>query len=369
MSKIYFSHRLDESPDAIKRITTELKKQLGADNGETIFTYAGDISPGEDFHQTLSDTIQSSDALLIAIGDNWHEAKNKDGQYLLQDPTDVVRTEIESALIYGVPVIPVLINGSMLPLAEQVPPSLIPLTNTMPSPVRATDFDHDIEQLATRISSHTQCTINKDDVSAGEAYRPKLQAFKKLLTNQSRKAIFLTLSLMLLGAVVPLAASIQEKINTPAAEVLRELPFTTNTRVSTTLFSEISGTVKIADNYLNLSTSAGAIRSKLNHKAFIQSARFGLVKKLYAFDRFTAISWAEPHTIERWIDNNSHISMLPMNSTISLPTKQSSLSSSESDSDPLKDHWLIFQVTFGNDPDSTTRTTSAHSDKDIFNIE
>jgi hypothetical protein len=52
------------------------------------------------------------------IGPRWLNARNNDGSPRLDNPTDYVRVEIESALKRDIRVIPVLVDGGVV---EKVP--------------------------------------------------------------------------------------------------------------------------------------------------------------------------------------------------------------------------------------------------------
>ncbi|MEO0869017.1 MAG: formylglycine-generating enzyme family protein, partial [Cyanobacteria bacterium J06642_11] len=62
--------------------------------------------------------------VLVIIGKTWLTVTESDGTRRLDNPDDFVRIEVESALKRQIPVIPVLVQGSMMPQRSQLPPSL-----------------------------------------------------------------------------------------------------------------------------------------------------------------------------------------------------------------------------------------------------
>jgi hypothetical protein len=63
--------------------------------------------------------------LVAIIGQNWARATG--GTRRLDEPRDLVRSEIEAALERNLPVIPVLINRATMPGEADLPPSLAAL--------------------------------------------------------------------------------------------------------------------------------------------------------------------------------------------------------------------------------------------------
>lgn len=87
-------------------------------------------------------------AVVAVIGPAWL------GGYALDNPTDLVRVQLEVALRRGVPVIPVLVDGVSFPRPEQVPPSLQPLLLRNGIPLRAgRDAERDIARLGRALST------------------------------------------------------------------------------------------------------------------------------------------------------------------------------------------------------------------------
>lgn len=404
MTKIFISYRLEDSQEEITRVSSHLNKHSQQNSNGQLLTRAADLPEGTDFHQRLSGTIKNSEVVLVIIGKNWLAAKNGDGIARLQDPLDAVRTEIESAFVFGVPVIPVLIEGGMLPLASQLPHSLHNLTTTMPSSVRPdTDFEGDIEHLVGRINNHLSVPIDvQETVDAGQNKSIVQRLLAGISRKASRKASTEPLTNSLTAALANQRANSLKKLKTKRTVIVSclatatmmaagmltfqiyaryvnsennsiktiksptEIAFVAKTQNGPEILSEISGTVKIDNNTLELSTDYGVIESNLKTRGFVQNVRFGLAKKFYAFDRFRVVSWSEPHNIEQWIDTNSALSLTQLSSTISVPPPEFESPSSKDKEKPLKGYWLVVQVRLRDDAESDSSTIYAHSDKDIF---
>ena len=73
------------------------------------------IGPGVDYARLIDETIDTVEAVIVVIGQQWLSAADADGRRRLDDPEDLVRQEISVALARDVLVIPVLVQDAVLP--------------------------------------------------------------------------------------------------------------------------------------------------------------------------------------------------------------------------------------------------------------
>ena len=78
---------------------------------------------GTDFRTHIRDTLVRSDVLIALIGANWLGIY-PDGRIKMQEKTDPVRVEIETALENKVAIIPVLLDGAQMPKSTELPQEL-----------------------------------------------------------------------------------------------------------------------------------------------------------------------------------------------------------------------------------------------------
>jgi hypothetical protein len=69
-------------------------------------------------------TVGQCHAVLAVVGTGWLDVRDEGGQRRLESGDDFVRIELEAALARGVPLIPVLVSGAVMPTAGQLPQSL-----------------------------------------------------------------------------------------------------------------------------------------------------------------------------------------------------------------------------------------------------
>ncbi len=79
------------------------------------------IEPGLDFAEVIREAVDSCAVLVALIGPQWATLTDKEDRRRLDNPDDYVRFEIQTALECGVRVIPVLVDGALMPEPEQLP--------------------------------------------------------------------------------------------------------------------------------------------------------------------------------------------------------------------------------------------------------
>jgi TIR domain len=119
MSKIFLSYRRQDSAGVAGRISDRLRAHFGEDS---LFMDIDSIPFGEDFREHIDSAVAQCKLVLALIGSKW--AGDADGRRRIDDPRDIVRIEIESALKRGIPVIPILIDRAKMPSEAELPPSL-----------------------------------------------------------------------------------------------------------------------------------------------------------------------------------------------------------------------------------------------------
>lgn len=110
------------------------------------------IDLGVDFVEVLNDTLRRCKALIVVIGKDWLSAQDDNGQRRLDSPDDYVRLEIEAALRRDIRVIPILVDGTSIPRAAELPESLTPLVRRNGRDISNARFNSDCGQLIKTLS-------------------------------------------------------------------------------------------------------------------------------------------------------------------------------------------------------------------------
>lgn len=146
---IFVSYRRDDSEYIVGHLKEELEERLP---GASVFVDISAIPLGADFRAVLDKSIEQCDVVLAVIGKQWLNIANADGQRRLDDPDDFVRLELQAALAKDKKLIPVLVSGTRMPVAEQLPADLQPLAFKHALDLRpGLDFRGDIRRLVASL--------------------------------------------------------------------------------------------------------------------------------------------------------------------------------------------------------------------------
>lgn len=141
------------------------------------------IPPGAEWERYISDHLTSSWVMLLVISPGWNEGAR------LDDPDNFVRREIELARERTVPVIPVLLDGAVLPAASELPESLrwlsaVPALETFNQQLRRVM----IANLAVWLSEIKRAVDDADDevAKAEKAVSRLTEALVEARANQGK---------------------------------------------------------------------------------------------------------------------------------------------------------------------------------------
>jgi hypothetical protein len=132
---IFISYRRTEGAPYAGRLADALSIQFGADQ---VFLDINSVNPGERFPGIVEAKLSACEVLLAVIGPTWLTVTDTSGQRRIDNPDDLVRSEIATAL--GRPdvlVIPILIGTTSMPAAADLPNPLARLAEC--NAVRITD--------------------------------------------------------------------------------------------------------------------------------------------------------------------------------------------------------------------------------------
>ena len=89
--------------------------------------------------------------VLVMIGRHWLDASGPDGQPRLFDPGDYVCLEIATALEREIPIIPVLVEGAVMPPASALPPSIAALATRHAHEITERRWQYDSDLLVSQL--------------------------------------------------------------------------------------------------------------------------------------------------------------------------------------------------------------------------
>jgi hypothetical protein len=148
MTRVFVSYRRDDSAGETGRLADALASRLG---GDQVFRDREDIPAGSDFAGVIDQALARADTLLVVIGRGWLDTRRPTGERRLDDPKDIVRLEIESALRRGIRIVPVLVQGAAIPPVDRLPESLRPMMRFQAHELSESRWNYDVDRLIRTI--------------------------------------------------------------------------------------------------------------------------------------------------------------------------------------------------------------------------
>lgn len=148
MTGIFISYRRDDSGASAARLYDHLAHHFGK---EQVFRDLDAIAPGAEFTQVIGERLSQCNVFVAVIGKNWINIQNAAGQRRIDDPGDLVRTEVREALNQKKLIIPALIGGAEVPKPEQLPDDIAALAGRNAIDISESRFDYDCGRVIEAI--------------------------------------------------------------------------------------------------------------------------------------------------------------------------------------------------------------------------
>lgn len=145
---IFINYRKDDSSWNALALYNELQKYFPR---ESIFKDFNTIRPGDDFVVSIQKALSNCNVLLVVMSKNWLEVTDKNGNRRINDPDDLVRIEIATAIDRNIQVIPVLFDNIPMPTSSELPDNLKSLPRRQFVEIETTRFEADVKKLADAI--------------------------------------------------------------------------------------------------------------------------------------------------------------------------------------------------------------------------
>jgi TIR domain len=146
--RVFISYRRQESSGLAGRLYDRLAARFG---DSQVFMDVDTIALGVDFAEVIAQAVSTCEVLLAVIGPRWLAAVDEDGRRRLDDPDDLVRLEIAAALERDIRVIPILVEGAVMPRRQQLPEALVRLARRNALSVRHESFRADADRLLAAV--------------------------------------------------------------------------------------------------------------------------------------------------------------------------------------------------------------------------
>ncbi|MCO1657120.1 toll/interleukin-1 receptor domain-containing protein [Pseudonocardia humida] len=145
---VFISYRRSDQPALAGRLYDKLESKFGQDG---VFMDVDSIDLGSDFVAALDEALARCKAMVVVIGSEWLNVRDDDGVRRLDQPDDLVRLEIETALERGIRVIPILVDGTRMPRAQELPEGIRALSRRNGRDVSNARFKSDCVDLVSTL--------------------------------------------------------------------------------------------------------------------------------------------------------------------------------------------------------------------------
>jgi TPR repeat protein len=193
--KIFISYRRDDASYPAGRLYDRISAVFPQSQ---IFMDVDNLDPGVDFVEAIEASVSSCDVLIAVIGKRWLVSSDEEGRRRLDNPDDFVRLEIATALKRNIRVIPVLVDGALVPRSTELPDDLKPLVRRNALEVSHERFRFDSGRLTDAIKrgfeqaeAEQRQREQKERLEAEQAEKERLEAEqreKERLEAQGREA-------------------------------------------------------------------------------------------------------------------------------------------------------------------------------------
>lgn len=196
MSGIFLSYRRGDSRKDTDRISDWLIRKFGK---RSIFQDVDSIPAGVDFKTHVRSVISRADVQIVVIGPQWLVIRDDAGRRRIDDPNDPVRIEIEAALAYGIPIVPLLVSGAEMPSETELPESIAKLANVNAVTVRDNpDFAIDIKKVIAAIRERRLTAARRASTSS-----------KRFLKRHRRRVQIIAAAVVVVVVATSIAANAQ----------------------------------------------------------------------------------------------------------------------------------------------------------------
>jgi hypothetical protein len=173
-NQIFISYRREDTAGVTGRLYDRLVQHYGRN---AVFKDVDSIPLGSNFKQYIDSVIKNCDLVIVVIGDRWLGSEGETRRRI-DDPRDLVRIEVESALQRAIPVVPLLVQNTPMPGEADLPRSLQELAYRNGMSIRHdphfhADVDLLIKNMETLASTPSRTTSASNPIPSSA--RPQQQ--------------------------------------------------------------------------------------------------------------------------------------------------------------------------------------------------
>jgi hypothetical protein len=186
--EIFICYRRSDTAGYAGRLYDRLTTEYGLHG--VLFDVAA-AAEAELLRSWVERVVPKSAVVLVLIGDRWLEKRA--GIRRLDEQGDIVRLEIELAVTHGIPILPVLIDGTPFPNGATLPDTIRGLSQFKGYPLGNAFWESGFKTLIDAVSSvaKTHVPILRQGVAAWNSWREQNKSVQPNLAHMPRPLISL----------------------------------------------------------------------------------------------------------------------------------------------------------------------------------
>lgn len=141
---VFMSYRRADAPGHAGRVADRLLRHFGPGQ---VFKDIESLTLGQDFAGVIRERLGRAFVMVVVIGASWHTDPR------LQNPDDLHREDIRTALERGIEIVPVLVNGATMPNSTDLPEDIRKLVGRQAISLPETYWDAGLDQLVDHLES------------------------------------------------------------------------------------------------------------------------------------------------------------------------------------------------------------------------
>ena len=184
---IFLSYRRSDSQAWTGRLSDDLRQYYGS---SVVYRDLDSNRGAQNYIEQINDALSRSRVVIAIIGPNWATAIGPDGVSRLDDSNDLVRLELEAALMSGIAIVPVIAGSAVPPSSGQLPQSLASVSRLQAQRLSDEDWPYDFGRLIETLERHGLKPMSSPDTAGdGPPKRPtKPRRFERTLQASRRRA-------------------------------------------------------------------------------------------------------------------------------------------------------------------------------------
>src|SRR4051812_40208766 len=148
---VFLSYRRADSQAWVGRLADDLRSYYGRDR---IYLDLDSNRPAQDYIVQVQEALKASRAVIAVVGPQWEMQGGAADDSRLNNPNDLLRRELETALHDGIALLIVLVGGARPPSPDKLPSSLTPLTRLQTLRLADTDWSYDFGRVVEALERH-----------------------------------------------------------------------------------------------------------------------------------------------------------------------------------------------------------------------